>query len=215
MSKSHKSIAELYQRFDSLMDSVFSNNSDKILIARENYPEYLEGDIQRAVYFKRQGDYLTSIEIYLSIFEENKIIYPAIMYFMYKSVLLSGDLVFAYEVIVYAELFVIKALGKYARTPFGDYTLWTQTIARKELEEIIIQFKPTHFIMKGSEVEVEEKAKSNFIHNCEVIRYKLKPLVEKYSGGAIFDEAAMSMVDDSIDNVLYKYQLFRNQGYFD
>lgn len=210
----NSSVENLYQRFDRLMDSVFSRDYGKVQVAGDNYPSQLENEIQRAVEYKRRGDYKTSIEVYLSIFERNRIMYPAIMYFMYKSVLLSGDLKFAYAVITYADLFIRKAYGKYARTPFG-YVPWSQTTAREELEQVILQLKSTTVITSNdtSSDDIMNWYLPIIKHNVEIIERQLKPLIERYSGGAKFVEENTAL--NCVSDVLVMYQSFRNQGYFD
>ena len=122
-----------HNRFREILLNVLNNKG--YIVYADDYPDYLEVDIQRAVYYKRNKRYDEAIKIYLDVFENCKGVYPSIMEYLYKAVLCNGELVFAYETILYAELFAKKCWGYHSF--LGD---WSQAIKRKEFENIIIEY---------------------------------------------------------------------------
>lgn len=132
-----------HQIFRKILLNVLNNQG--YIIYRDSYPNYFEDKIQKAVNYKKNKKYDKAIKIYLDIFKKSKSVYPSIMEYLYKCVLCSGQLVFAYETILYGEIFAKKCWGQ--QSIFGE---WSQTIKRKEFEEIIIEFskQPRSFLLK-------------------------------------------------------------------
>lgn len=170
-----KNVDDLYSRFDKMMDAVFSGS---LKIDQENYPNRLEKDIQIAISKKRDGFFETAIDIYLNIFERERRIYPAIMEFLYKSVICTGRLDFAYECIAYGEAFAKKCWGP--RSWMGP---WSQETKRREFEDVLVKCHelPTTFISSGEPSESQIKQMTNNLLKRGQI---LEELMSRYSGGA-------------------------------
>ena len=176
-----------FKRFDAIMDGVFGGGTYNV--DPNNYPMYLESTIQRAVSHKRNGEYDKAIDIYLDIFESTRRVYPAIMEFLYKVVLCSGELEFAYQVIVYAEIFAKKCWGTQHQF-FGE---WSQTSKRKEFERVLLETnKYQASIITNGELSKSESDKllKNFLKKTELIN----ELAKKYSGNPDY---RMGLVQDS------------------
>ena len=94
-------------------------NKQGYIVYKDNYPSYLEIEIQKAVSYKRNKDYDNAIQIYLDIFEREKGFYPAILEYLYKTVICSGQFVFAYEVILFAEIFAKLCWGM--KSIYGEW----------------------------------------------------------------------------------------------
>ena len=151
------SIEELYSRWDSMMDLVFSS---RLKIDPDDYPKRLEFTIQRAVEQKRQGNFNKAIEIYLNIFENEGRVFPAILDMLYKAVICTGKIDFAYEVIAYGEAFAKKAWG-----PVSWMGPWSQETRRKEFEEVLIALNglPTSCIICGEPTKEQTETMTNNI----------------------------------------------------
>ena len=90
-------------------------------------------EIEKAVIYANKGNFYKSIEIYLDIIERERKFHPEILVMLYPSVLCSGMLSFAYEVIVWAELFIKKRYGHF--NPSGEQ--WEAEIFRKGFEGVL------------------------------------------------------------------------------
>lgn len=169
------SIDELYKKWDSMMDLVFSS---RLKIDQDDYPPRLEYTIKRAVDQKRRGNFNEAVEIYLSIFVNEGRVFPAILDMLYKSVICTGRVDFAYEVIAYGEAFAKKAWG-----PISWMGPWSQETRRKELEEVLIACSnlPTSCITNG---EPTKEQTNMLMDNLLKRNQLLETLMNKYSGGA-------------------------------
>lgn len=195
------SIGELYQRWSELMDLVFSG---AISLDRDNYPTRLENRIQEAVELKRSGKFEDAVSIYLDIIDSEKRIYPAILEFMYKSVLCSGRIDFAYEVIAYAEGFAKKAWG-----PSSWMGPWSQETKRRELENVLAKCSdfPTTFLNGGEPTDAQNDV---LIRNLTRRNQILEGLMRSYSGGATVTVPLDA--DNYLHNAYRLYLVFRKGG---
>ena len=165
-----------HKRFREILLNVLNNKG--YIVYADDYPDYLEVDIQRAVYYKRNKRYDEAIKIYLDVFENCKGVYPSIMEYLYKAVLCNGELVFAYETILYAELFAKKCWGYHSF--LGD---WSQAIKRKEFENIIIEYfkQPRSFLTKENE-EISKETINSIFSNTSKVNNMIKEVASRYSG---------------------------------
>ena len=170
-----------HERFRKILMNVLNNQG--YIVYSDNYPNYLESDIQLAVYYKRIKEYDKSIQVYLNIFEENKGVYPLVLEYLYKTVLCNGQLVFAYETILFAELFAKKCWGM--KSFFGD---WSQTVKRKEFENILIEYfkQPRSFVKKEGEDLSNEMTNAIFA-NSKKVNQMIKEIAANYSGQKDYD----------------------------
>lgn len=196
-----KDIELIYKRWNNLMNLVFSG---KLGVDVDDYPSRLESKIQKAVDYKRNGKFEDSIEVYLDIFEGERRIFPGILDMMYKSVICSGRIDFAYEVIAYGEAFAKKAWG-----PSSWMGPWSQETRRVELELVLAQCSnlPTTFVSEG---ELTQEQQSMMIDNMFKRDRLIKELMGKYSGGAEVN------IPDDVDYFLSRayqlYSVFRRNG---
>ena len=189
-----RDINDLYERWDKMMNLVFAGT---LKVDVDDYPSRLESKIQQAVSLKRNGKFEKAIEVYLDIFERENRIFPGILDMMYKSVLCSGRIDFAYEVIAYGEAFAKKAWG-----PSSWMGPWSQETRRIELENVLAECSnlPTTCISEGEMTPEQSKL---MIDNLLKKQKLLQNLMERYSGGA---EVRIPM---DIEDYLYRsYQLY-------
>ena len=117
------------ERWERWVQKVYSR---EIPVEKQDYPQRLEGAIQVGVQLKRKGKFDAAIGKYLDILEKEKKAYPGILDILYKAVISSGKIDFAYEVIAAAEITAKVAWGRWSA--FGP---WVQEIRRIELEEAL------------------------------------------------------------------------------
>ena len=181
-------------------------NKQGYIVYEDNYPSYLEDEIQKAVSYKRNKEYDKAIQIYLDIFESSKGFYPAILEYLYKAVICSGQLVFAYESILLAEIFAKLCWGM--KSFLGD---WSQTLKRKEFEHVIFEYykQPRTFVSKENE-EIPDKLINDIMANTKKVTEMLKSVASKYSGQSNFDfpKGALFNLDSMFDECGKIYNLF-------
>lgn len=135
-------IDDLHNRWTAWCERIPSSTKSDI----SEYPPDIEPIVQKAIHYKHCGQYLESIIIYMDIIETHTKMYPDLLKALYKSVLCTGHLYFAYEVIVMAECLAKFGWGMRpsSNNPFLALILpneeWQQTISRKELEEKVLQY---------------------------------------------------------------------------
>ena len=192
-----KDVDKIYDKYLNMMNKFFQ-------ICRDNYPSYLERKIQKAVELKRSGQFVKAIDVYLDIFLKEKKMFPAIMEFMYKAVLCTGHLDFAYEVIVYAEAFAKNAWGP--RSWMGP---WSQETKRLEFEDLLdkVHGLPTTFISSG---DLTQSQINQMTQNLLKRNQLITDFISRYSGGA---KIVLPMdIDEYINNCYMLYGEFVRAG---
>ena len=96
------------------------------------YPHSLESSIQKAVSYKRDGDYDSAIDVYLRMFQGEGRVWVDIEVFLYKVLLADCDFVEAYRLIVHSERAVVREKGPLCTmmSPWGQpmgRVPWMQT----------------------------------------------------------------------------------------
>ena len=96
------------------------------------YPGSLESSIQKAVSYKRDGNYDSAIDVYLRMFEGEGKVWVDIEVFLYKVLLADCDFAEAYRLIVHSERAVVREKGPLCTmmSPWGQpmgRVPWMQT----------------------------------------------------------------------------------------
>jgi hypothetical protein len=204
----------LYIQFRELVNSIFSKELNKIVIDCSKYPNYLEDSIQKAVELKRIGSFNESIKIYLEIIRNENKVFPEVLTFLYKSVLCTCQLDFAYETILLAEDFIKRCRGA------NSIEVAYYEEKRFEFEEILKKLKqetlPSTLVINPALMSSENFLKNigEYWLNSHLNRLKLlKNFIAPYSGGAkimvslqnkIIDEFLINCNDISL---LYKHRV--------
>jgi hypothetical protein len=175
----------LYIQFKELVKRIFSKELNKIVIDCSKYPNYLEDSIQKAVELKRTGSFNEAIKIYLEIIRNENKVFPEVLTYLYKSVLCTSQLDFAYETILLAEDFIKRCWGaNWIGVPYYEEK-------RFEFEELLKKIKhetlPASLIINTATISSDDvliNIGKNLLNSYSNRRELLKNFISPYSGGA-------------------------------
>jgi len=97
------------------------NNQYNLRFTSEQYNWSLEDQIQEAISLKRNGRYSLSVETYIKIMKDTKIIQSAILFYMYKSIASSGHILEAFSILGLSN-YIMHIKNRYVRTGQDDHT---------------------------------------------------------------------------------------------
>lgn len=196
----------LYERFKEILNRVFSSSKDRIVIDCAIYPPYIENLVQKAVDLKRQGKFNEAIKIYLELITSEKRVFPVLLEYLYKTVLCTGRLDFAYETIVMAENFIKRCWG-----PNSIYGTWSQEDKRVEFEQIIkkLNLISPNILTTSSilaEQNISNYVKENYNHFNQAYK-NLINFISQYSGGAKIVFPLHTYFGGTIHKMIYEYTI--------
>lgn len=86
-------------------------------ITTNNYPDSIEDDIQEAVQYKRSGNYDRSLEVYLDILKQQRILFTGVLNGLFKTIAVKGYLKEAYTLLLKGN--AAMSQSKTMNNPFG------------------------------------------------------------------------------------------------
>lgn len=205
----------LYNQFRELVKRIFSKEFNKIVIDCSKYPNYLEDYIQKAVELKRTGSFNEAIKIYLEIIRNENKVFPEVLTYLYKSVLCTGQLDFAYETILLAEDFIKRCWGTNSiEVPYYEEK-------RFEFEEILKKIKqitlPGILVVNTETISSEDFLKNhtiNWLKSYSKNRELLRNFISPYSGGANIIIPSPEQIDQFLINCNEISLLYKKQALF-
>jgi len=203
-------IWNLYKEFKDITNKLFSKSQNKIVIDCAKYPVYIEEAVQSAVELKRQGKFNEAIKIYFEIIIKMNKVYPVILEYLYKAVLCTVRLDFAYETIVLAEKFIKGCSG-----PISSYGKWSQEDKRVEFENLIENIKqinPTILMNTTSFENYNNNQFKDIALSTERKRKVLIDFISNYSGGAVIELPSTADLKKYILNCIELSDMFRERG---
>jgi predicted butyrate kinase (DUF1464 family) len=137
-------------------------------------------------------------------------VYPVILEYLYKAVLCTVRLDFAYETIVLAEKFIKGCSG-----PISSYGKWSQEDKRVEFENLIENIKqinPTILMNTTSFENYNNNQFKDIALSTERKRKVLIDFISNYSGGAVIELPSTADLKKYILNCIELSDMFRERG---
>lgn len=140
------------EKLDSIYDEVRHGNYSNISPDEDLIDSYAELEIQQAIQFKRNGEYILANRKYIDVITYMKVLVSSVLYSWYKVLAPATAFNEALYIIRFSELIMDKTVD-------ANYGPWQQTAQRIEFEHILNSNDETELESYLSDISGNKKYK--------------------------------------------------------